>query len=283
MYESYYGLFRRPFPAAPDAARYCGVGASEQARQTIARCIERAEGPALLVGPSGVGKSLLLNVLAEQYRGRFLIAALNSSGLCTRRALLQNILFELKLPYRDLDEGELRLSLIDRLEPRNSGEGLLLLIDEAHTLPLRLLEEVRLITNLVRDGQPRVRLVLAAGPAMEERLANPKLDSFQQRIAARCYLHPLNRGECDRYVDSQWTAAGGASGRAFAPEALRAIFAATDGVPRLVNQLCDHALLLGATQGLPTLTAATIEAAWSDLQQLPLPWAPEAKSRMFPK
>src|SRR5690242_21397023 len=112
-------------------------------------------------------------MLARHFRGRFQVAHLAGARLGTRRALLQNILFELKLPYRDMDEGELRLSLIDHLEPQAGGPaGLLLLVDEAHALPLRLLEEIRLLTNVIRDGTARMRLVLAGGTALEERLSN---------------------------------------------------------------------------------------------------------------
>ena len=212
MYESYFGLTRRPFVPAPNAETYIPTGSLEHARQTLIRCIDRGEGPAIVVGPAGTGKSLLCQVLARHFRGRFHVALLVGARLCTRRALLQNILFELKLPYREMDEGELRLSLVDHLEPRSGGpEGLLLLVDEAHTLPLRLLEEVRLLTNLVRDGQSRVRLVLAGGMALEERLASPKLESFHQRIAARCYLQPLTRDETIYYVQEQIRRPGGAA------------------------------------------------------------------------
>src|SRR5437762_6521831 len=163
MYESYFQLQRRPFVAAPLAQNYVPSAAIEQARQTLVRCVERAEGPALIVGPAGSGKSLLCQLLALHFREQhFQVAMLASARLSTRRALLQNILFELHLPYRGMEEGELRLSLIDHLEPRGSGlAGLLLVVDEAHTLPLRLLEEIRLISNFIRDSQPRVRLVLA--------------------------------------------------------------------------------------------------------------------------
>ena len=128
----------------------------EHARDTVTRCVERAEGPAVILGPAGTGKSTLCHVIAQQMRERFRVAMLASARLCTRRALLQNILFELKLPYRDRDEGELRLSLIDALEPSDDcPHGMVLIVDEAHMLPLRLLEEIRMITNLVRQGQPR--------------------------------------------------------------------------------------------------------------------------------
>jgi len=271
MYESYFGLTHRPFVPAPSAEAYIPTGSVEAARQTLIRCIDRGEGPAIVVGPSGTGKSLLGQVLARHFRGRFHVALLSGARLGTRRALLQNILFELKLPYRDMDEGELRLSLVDHLEPRSGGpEGLLLLVDEAHTLPLRLLEEVRLLTNLVRDGQSRVRLVLSGGMALEERLASPKLESFHQRIAARCYLQPLSRDETIHYVQEQIRQAGGAESL-LAADARPAVHAATDGIPRLINQVCDHALMLAALGGHRQIDAAGIEEAWADLQQLPLP------------
>jgi type II secretory pathway predicted ATPase ExeA len=272
MYESFFMLSRRPFAPAPQAEAYLPLGPLEQARQTLVRCLERGEGPGLVVGPAGTGKSLLCHVLARQFRGRLQVALLSSARVCTRRALLQHILFELKLPYRDMDEGELRLSLVDHLEPRSGGpEGLLLLVDEAHTLPLRLLEEIRLLTNVVRDGQSRVRLLLAGNMALEERLANPKLESFHQRVAARCYLQPLTREETLQYIQAQIRWAGGVPESLLTGAAQAAVHTATDGIPRLVNQLCDHALLLGSLNGTRQIDASLIEEAWADLQQLPVP------------
>src|SRR6185436_9609620 len=233
MYESHFLLSHRPFTPAPDAEAYIPTGSLEQARQTLLRCIGRAEGPGLVIGPAGTGKSLLCQILAKHFRGRFQVAHLAGARLCTRRALLQNILFELKLPFRDMDEGELRLSLVDHLDPRSGGpEGLLLLVDEANSLPLRLLEEIRLLTNVVRDGQARVRLVLAGNLALEERLTSPKLESFHQRIAARCYLQPLSRDETIFYVQEQMRRSGVSADGIFTAAAQAAIHTATDGIPR---------------------------------------------------
>src|SRR5688500_18751927 len=199
MYERHFRLSQRPFAPAPQPDWYIAVGAIEHARLTLSRLIERSEGPGLVVGPAGSGKSLLCQTLAKQFRGRLHVALLGNVRLATRKALLQNILFELKLPYREMDEGELRMSLIDHLEKPGASDGLLLVVDEAQTLPLRLFEEIRLLTNLVQNGQSRVRLVLAGSMALEERLASPKLESFHQRIAARCYLQSLNREETASY------------------------------------------------------------------------------------
>jgi type II secretory pathway predicted ATPase ExeA len=277
MYEAFFGLTERPFAAIPLAKRYFSGNAIELARQTLARCLERSEGTGLLTGPAGTGKSMLCQVLAAQFCGHVSVALLASGHLSSRRALLQAILYELGLPYRGMDESDLRLSLLDHLSPRDPADegannGLLLIIDEAHTLPLRLLEELRLITNFVRQGQPRVRLLLSGSPQLEERFASPKLTAFNQRIAARCYLEALDRQQTSNYVRHQIEQVRGDADAIFNADALAAVFNATDGIPRLINQVCDHALLLAYSGGVHQLTSSAIEEAWSDLQQLPTPW-----------
>ncbi len=273
MFEAHFGFSKRPFPFVPRVDCYYAATTMESARRTLSRCIERAEGVGLAVGPSGTGKTLLCRLLAEQFRDVFQVVLLASGRLSTRRALLQSILYEMGQPYRGMDEGELRLAMVDYLMlSTDCPRGMLLLVDEAHTLPLRLLEEVRMITNLVCDGQPRARLVLAGGCLLEERLASPKLDSFSQRIVARCYLESLNREETQEYIRAQITVAGGGPERLMPAEACRAVYQATDGVPRLINQVCDHALLLACAAGRKRVEPEVIEEAWADLQQLPTPW-----------
>jgi type II secretory pathway predicted ATPase ExeA len=273
MYESFFRLTSRPFVASPLVSSYFASESSELARQTLTRSIDRAEGPGLIIGPTGVGKTLLCRMLAARFQQTFQVAMLSTTRILTRKALLQNILFELKLPYRNMEEGELRLALLDHLQPNEDcPNGILLIVDEAHSLPLRLLEEVRMITNLVRDGQPRVRLILAGSAKLEEKFASPKLESFNQRIAARCYLEPFGRDDTIDYVLSRVAAAGGNADAIFSDGALRAIYQATDGIPRLINQVCDHALVMAFAGGRSQIDAAGVEEAWADLQQLPGPW-----------
>jgi type II secretory pathway predicted ATPase ExeA len=273
MYETFFKFRSRPFVAAPQTAAYFPAKVIESARQNLTRLIERGEGPGVVIGPPGTGKTLLCLLLAEQFRERFSVALVSCGRLKTCQALLQAILYELGLPCRGVDEGDLRLTLLDYLEPKpGARDGLLVLVDEAHTLPWRLLDELRMLTNVVRDGQLRVRLVLAGGPPLEEHLASPKLASFSQRIAGRCYLEPLDREETAGYVRAQLTAVGGDAGRIVDEQALATIFRASDGIPRLINQVCDHALVLAAMARHERLSQEAIDEAWADLQQLPPPW-----------
>ena len=273
MYEGFFGFHTRPFASVPRIDHYFAGSAIEAARQTLVRCIERAEGPGMVVGPAGIGKTLLCQLLADRFRAEFAVALLSSGGLMTRRGLLQAILFALGQPYRGMDEGELRLALIDFLTLGDRcPNGMLLLVDEAQTLPLRLLEEIRTITNLVMGGEARTRLILAGAPVFEERLASPRLESFSQRLAARCYLEAMNRAETQAYIHAAIQLSGGIAEQVFPTEACQSVSEATNGVPRLINQVCDHALLLACASGRREVAAACVREAWSDLQQLPTPW-----------
>jgi type II secretory pathway predicted ATPase ExeA len=278
MYEAYFGLNKRPFASVPCVEEYFPGTVIDGALQVLSRCIERAEGAGLVIGPSGTGKTLLCLMLKRQFEDSLRVVLLSGGHLGSRRALFQAILFHLGQPYRGLDEGELRLAILEYITKGDGcPQGVLLLVDEAHVLSLRLLDELRMMTNLVARGRPCVRLVLVGGAALEERLASPKLESFSQRIAARCYLESFTRDQTREYLQAQLAAAGGVASRIFAPEVAQAVFAATDGVPRLINQLCDHAFLLAYSGGRRQVQVHDIEEAWADLQQLPTPWNAEGR------
>jgi type II secretory pathway predicted ATPase ExeA len=263
---------QRVFATYPLVSRYFPAAAVEDARLRLTRTIERGDGPGLVIGAPGTGKSLLLQVLATQYHSKFDVVLLACARLCTRRALLQAILFELGLPYKIRDEGDLRLSLLDHLLSDQCPTGLVLLVDEAQALPIPLLDELRILTNLVRGGLPRVRLILAGSSTLEESFAHPELESFSQRLAARCYLAPLNREETRQYILAHIVASGGTPDGVINADACASVFDATDGVPRLVNQLCDRALQFAVADGRSCIDRHIVQLAWSDLQQLPTPW-----------
>lgn len=265
---------KRPFRATPDTKFYFAYDSIETARQTVVRAMLRAEGPAIVLGGAGLGKSLLGEMIAADLCHRMDIVRLHAARLCSRRALLQSILFELQLPYRDMSEGELRLSILDRLEPSPEAapDGVLLIVDEAHTLPAKLLDELRLINNFTRNCQPRTRLVLLGNMRLEDTLTEPQMESFSQRLAARCYLQPMNRESTYAFVRHQLTVADTIPSNIITTGGLDALYLASEGVPRLVNQVMDHAIVLAITNKQSPISAALIQEAWADLQQLPAPW-----------
>ncbi len=264
----------RPFMAALRTQFYHPATVIDAALGAIERGIRRAEGVALVVGPPGTGKSLLLLKVCENVRDDFDVALLSGARICTRRALWQSVLAAIGEPYRGIGEAELRMAVVERIRClAAAGSGLVLLVDEAHTLPTRLLEELRLLTN-VPTPLPAVHIVLSGSPKLEESLGLPRMESLAQRIAVRAYLEPLDHAETTDYLRAQTAAAGLEWERLFAAGCADAIFAATDGVPRLVNQLCDHALVAASAEQRQ-VTPADIAAAWAEIQRLPVPAAVE--------
>ena len=275
MYESFFGFVNRPFLPAPTLDRYYPAPAMEQTIHTANRAIARAEGPVAIFGGTGLGKTVCCLRIAEHFRRNFEVVMLASSHLVTRRALLQSLLFELRMPFRDLNEGELRLTLMNRLQPSpdQQGEGLLLIVDEAQTLSMKLLEEIRLLTNVMRNGLPRVRLVLCGSLKLEDNLCHPQMESLNQRIATRCFLTPLSMEETAGYVAHKIELSGVAYSSVITRDALDAIYRGSDGIPRLIDRLADQSLLLAAQERQRPVSAALVGKAWGMLQQLPNPWS----------
>lgn len=266
---------QRAFPVLPNTDRYFASESSENARTRLSMTIERGDGPALLIGAAGCGKSMILEVIAQQFRSTFRVARISSTTLCTRRALLQAILHGLDLPYKVQDEGRLRFALSDAL---GNLPPVLLLVDEAQSLPTRLLEELRMLTNRSNEGTPGLLLILAGTNALDEKFTLPELEAFSQRLSSRCYMSPLNREETAQYVRAHIAAAGEDPDQLVDDSVYRNLFTATEGIPRLINQLCDRALIMAIEAGQKRIDSAVLQAAWSDLHQLPAPWySPESE------
>jgi type II secretory pathway predicted ATPase ExeA len=272
MYETWFRFTQRPFTTAPQLSEYFAASAVEAAVRTMGRCIGRGSGPAVLVGPPGTGKTVLAMKLHATFCSRMPTANICCSGLGDRRSFLQAVLFEFGRPYRQLDDGELRLSLVDYLTSRDATHnGALCILDDAHFLPSEALDEIRMLSNLVRNGKWCAHLVLTGTSLLEESLHTAQMESFQQRIAARCYLEPFRREETVGYIRQSISRANGQVEEIFTADALARVHELTRGIPRLINQVCDHALLLAAIGHHHQLAAAGIEEAWRDLQQLPEP------------
>ena len=249
MYETFFNLNQRPFACVPRVARYYPAAGIEAARSTLSRCLEGAEGVGLVVDRRARARRCCANSWPSNSAASFRSSCSAADGWaraapCSRRSSTNwdspiaawtraNCGWRCQAPHAE----------------QKCPHGAVLLVDEAHALPLRLLDEVLALTNLAQEGQPRVRLVAAGNRILEERFASPKLESFNQRVVARCCLEALNRSETQDYIHAQIAAAGGNGPRAVPEEACQAVYKATDGVPRLINQLCDHALLLAYAAG----------------------------------
>lgn len=273
MYEASFDLKRRPFGATPDATCFLAAAPIQAALDEILVCIEQGQGISVLTAPAGVGKTLLCERLRSELNPRFETVFLRHASFLTRRALLQTLLCELNHSYQHASEQELRLALwpaIRELQPER--EALVLICDEAHQLSKNLIEELRILADFAESGKPLVRLVLVGQLNLEEKLALPSLEAFNQRIRAHVNLPLFDREGSLDYIDYRLTWAGGRTDEIFTPQALDVIVQASDGVPRCINQLADHTLLLAFVAEQRPAGAELVREALNDLRQLPLHW-----------
>lgn len=275
MYEAFFGLQRRPFAATPDPQCWYAGGPYQAAIDELVVCAEQGQGIAMLVAPAGAGKTILCERLVRELNHRFDTVLLRHATFNTRRSLLQTLLCEMQQPFDKPTDQELRLGLAPVLRRLHQlGRALVLIVDEAHLLSESLLEELRILSDQAQEGKPLVRLILVGQPGLEEKLVHPSMQALNHRIRAQVVLSTLTRQETADYLDYRFTWAGGRTDELLTPDAVDMVCEAADGLPRCVNQLCDHALLLSYVAEQQPATAAHVAAALEDLKHLSLPWNP---------
>jgi len=251
MYERFYGLSERPFDLSPNPRFLVLTPQHREALSNVEYGISSRKGITLLLGEAGTGKTTLLRkALAHRLqtgqrsdqgllylsnplltRGEFFQALAAGFGLSPECAASKTLLL-----------GELEAALRDR---QAQGRVAALIVDEAQALPSGLLEELRLLVNIESDTDKYLPVVLAGQPELADRLNTPGLRQLKQRIALRCRLAPLSLHETGCYVAARVRLAGGDAGRVFTRDAIIAVHKGSSGIPRVINVLCDNALLAG--------------------------------------
>lgn len=264
-----------PFPAFPSTERYVAVGTIAEAVNRVGRAISAREPAALVIGPPGTGKSLLAELIAQRYASSRQVVTLGDVPMRDSDALLRHLLHHLGVDSRCDDP---HLALVDYLKRQSDQEaGLLVIVDEAHKLSVEVIEAIRMVTNITRAGKPRVFALLCGGPKLDETLVDSSLESFAQRAATRCYLHPFNAEETRQYIHQTIAACSGDAEGTVTAEAIAAVHHACCGVPRLINQLMTEAIDCAADTDREVIDESIVDRAWAQLQQLPSPLVESAE------
>ncbi len=273
MYDTFFNLARRPFAATPDPNCCAGVPTMQNAYNELYDCLETREGIGILTSAAGLGKTLLCRKLVADLSATFAVVYLANSNFSSRRNLLQSLLYELGHSYARKGDQELRLELTSAIhQVTQQRRAIVLVIDEAHLLSNELLEEIRCLTNLAAGSVQLVRVLLSGQLLLEERLIAGELDALNQRIRAHCSLETLTQQESVDYLAFRLHWAGADLHEILHPDAVQLIAQAADGIPRCLNHLCDHSLMLGASAGQKPVSVTTVEDALDDAKQLPLHW-----------
>jgi general secretion pathway protein A len=246
MYEQFYGLKEKPFEITPDP-RFLYM--SEQHREAYAHltyALNESKGFTVITGEVGTGKTTLIQMLLARLDGHTRTAHLFNPKLSTRD-FLNYICHDLGLKTEGLTtKGEL-LTLLHSflLECYARKERVVLVIDEAQTLTPKLLEEVRLLTNLETPKSKLLQVILMGQPELDKILSDQRFRQLKQRISVRYHLKPLNRDETSEYIEKRLKVAGARDCHLFDDGAIREIYKRSSGIPRLINVLCDNALVTG--------------------------------------
>lgn len=278
MYLSFFGLNEKPFAITPDP-RYLYL--SERHAEALAHLlygINEAGGFVQLTGEVGTGKTTVVRSLLAQAPKNAEIALILNPRMTAPEFLL-TICEELGIGVPDQSTGSLK-DLVDvlshyLLRAHAGGRRVVLVVDEAQNLAPEVLEQVRLLTNLETNTQKLLQIILIGQPELRDLLARVELRQLAQRITGRYHLHPLSAPETAAYVRHRLRVAG-ATADIFAPDALREVFRLSAGVPRVVNVICDRALLGAYTLDRHRVTPGLVRSAASEVfgRRFPPAWLP---------
>ena len=260
MYLEHYGLRECPFSLTPDPQYIFKTESHLEVLATVKYGVEQNKGLIVVSGEVGCGKTTILRAALSTF-GDEVLAVYIFNPFLTAAEFFEQLAAEmdLRLP-RSVTKPEL-LAAMGRLLAERHAAGLrtVLIVDEAHGLPTALLEEIRLLMNFETNSEKLLQVVLCGQPELAETLNRPQLRQLKQRVSLRCTIKPLSVFEISKYIRFRLKQAGAANVGLFDNGAVKLIGQVSQGIPRIINNICDNALLHGYAANTDVITREIIE------------------------
>ncbi|MBW2062005.1 MAG: AAA family ATPase [Deltaproteobacteria bacterium] len=259
MYESFYGFKEKPFNLLPDPEYLYMSPGHENAYTHLEYAIKENKGFVVITGEIGSGKTTLINYLLKKIPQDIQVGIINNADV-TPLQFIKMICQELELEVHGMDKAEM-LDRFNRflLEQFSKRNRVVLIIDEAQNLPSKTIEEIRMLSNLETEKNHLIQIILVGQPELRYKLQTRGLAQFAQRVTVHCHLDGLGQGDVKKYISHRLQVAGAKNLNIFDKGAIEAIYQYSHGVPRIINTLCDTALVYGYADDLKAIDKKIIE------------------------
>ncbi|OFX01706.1 MAG: hypothetical protein A3E78_05105 [Alphaproteobacteria bacterium RIFCSPHIGHO2_12_FULL_63_12] len=266
MYEEFFGFSGSPFRLAPDPKFFFGSKSHNKAMAYLHYGLRQAEGFIVITGEIGAGKSVLIGHLIDQLDRSNVLAA----NLVTPNLAPEDLLSHILSAFRIEPSGTGKTAEIEAFEDflfdqMTHGRRVLLIVDEAQNLPIKTLEELRVLSNLEYDGTPLFQVFLIGQPDFRDTMGRSDMEQLRQRVIATYHLEPMSRDETEKYIGHRLAFVGWNGDPKISADAFAAIYAATGGVPRKIHKLCNRILLFCSVEKLHQVDGATVAMVLSDM------------------
>ena len=251
MYFEFFGFKESPFNLTPNSRFFFEGNKHKEALNSLLYAISQRKGFIVITGEIGSGKTTVSRALINKLDKNTEVALITNTHL-NAKDLLMTLLEDLEIEFQPgFSKSKLLSCLNDYLLAQaHRGQNVVLIIDEAQNLKPAVLEEVRMLSNLETEIDKLIQIVLIGQPELKQKLGLARLEQLRQRVAIYFHLSPLSFEEMQEYVLHRLKVASQSNREYFTPEALRLVYQFSKGVPRLVNQICDFALLTGYADSL---------------------------------
>ncbi|HEX4619594.1 MAG TPA: AAA family ATPase [Steroidobacteraceae bacterium] len=266
MYLEPFKLKELPFRLSPDPQFLYLSKQHARAKAYMESTIWFTDGFVVITGDIGAGKTTLIESFLKEVPSDVVVAQMNQTQV-SATDFLRTVLVQFGFSPFKMRKGEL-ISTINTflIEQHAAGRKVLLIVDEAQNLEPRVLEEIRLLSGVETTKEKVLRIILAGQPELNETLNSPRLEQLTQRVRLRFHLSTLTESETRAYIEHRLEVAGGGERDIFAADTFHQIYLYTGGVPRLVNTLCDTAMMAAFTENRDTVLAADVASAVAELR-----------------